>query len=362
MTTIETNAPAPATEADVEQFLGQVATDAAAVFHAATVVLGDKLGLYKALAGSGPVTPEELAERTGCDARYLQEWLCAQVASGYCGYEPGTGRFALSAAQATVLADEASPAFAAGMLSLAAAVMKDEERLGRDAVRTGAGIGWHEHHADLFSGTERLFKPGYVANLVSSWIPALEGVEAKLRRGAKVADIGCGHGASTIVMAQAYPASTFLGIDYHPASIEVAKKRAAEAGVADRVRFEVAGAADFGGDDYDLVCVFDALHDMGDPVGAAAHVRSRLAADGTFLVVEPMSGERLEDNVNPLGRLFYSAGMFICLAHAKSQGGAQELGPQVPEATWRELLATAGFSSFRRATETPFNRVFEARV
>jgi SAM-dependent methyltransferase len=230
-------------------------------------------------------------------------------------------------------------------------------------VRTGAGVGWHEHHDDLFSGTERLFKPGYVSNLVSSWIPALDGVDAKLRDGARVADIGCGHGASTIVMAQAYPASTFLGIDYHAASIDVARKRAAEAGVGDRVRFEVAGAADFGGegDRFDLVCVFDALHDMGDPVGAATHIRSRLASDGTFLVVEPMSGERLEDNVNPIGRLFYSAGLFICLAHAKSQGGAQQLGPQVPEQTWRELLAAAGFSNFRRATETPFNRVFEAR-
>ena len=358
MTTIETTDPAA-----IDQFLGQVAVDAAATFHAATVVLGDKLGLYKALADGGPATPAELADRTGCDPRYLQEWLHAQAASSYCEHDPTTGRFWLTGAQAAVLADDTSPAFAAGMLSLAAAVMKDEERLGRDAVRSGAGVGWHEHHEDLFSGTERLFKPGYVTNLVTSWIPALDGVEAKLQRGARVADIGCGHGASTIVMAQAYPNSSFLGIDYHAASIDVARKRAAEAGVADRIRFEVAGAADFGadGDEYDLVCVFDALHDMGDPVGAATHVRSRLAADGTFLVVEPMAGETLADNINPLGRLFYSAGLFICLAHAKSQGGAQELGPQVPEGTWRSLLATAGFGRFRRATETPFNRVFEAR-
>ncbi|HVM08395.1 MAG TPA: class I SAM-dependent methyltransferase [Acidimicrobiales bacterium] len=358
MTTTET---VQSDEAAVEQFLGQVATDAAAVFHAATVVLGDKLGLYKALAEGGPATPAELAARTGCDERYLQEWLHAQAASTYCDYDASTGRFALTPAQAAVLADDASPAFAAGMMSLAAAVMKDEERLGRDAVRTGAGVGWHEHHTDLFSGTERLFKPGYVANLVTSWIPALEGVEDKLRAGATVADIGCGHGASTIVMAEAYPQSTFLGIDYHAESIDVARKRAADAGVSDRVSFEVASATDFSGSDYDLVCVFDALHDMGDPVGAASHVRSTLADDGTFLIVEPMAGERLEDNINPLGRLFYSAGMFICLAHAKSQGGAQQLGPQVPEQAWRELLADAGFSSFRRATETPFNRVFEAR-
>lgn len=361
MTTIDDTPTAPPEEAAVEQFLGQVAGDAAAVFHAATVVLGDKLGLYKALAAGGPATPAELAARTGCDERYLQEWLHAQAASSYCDYDGSTGRFALNGAQATVLADDTSPAFAAGMMALAAAVMKDEERLGRDAVRTGDGVGWHEHHGDLFSGTERLFKPGYVANLVTSWIPALDGVEDKLRAGAKVVDIGCGHGASTIVMAEAFPQSTFVGIDYHPASIEVARGRAAEAGVADRVTFEVASAADYAGDGYELACVFDALHDMGDPVAAAQHVRATLADDGTFLLVEPMAGERLEDNINVLGRLFYSAGLFICVAHAKSQGGVQQLGPQVPEHTWRSLLADAGFTRFRRAAETPFNRVFEAR-
>jgi SAM-dependent methyltransferase len=348
-------------QAEIEAFLGQVATDAAAAFHAATVVLGDKLGLYRALADGGPATAAELAERTGCDARYVQEWLNAQVASGYCGHDPATGRCSLSPAQATVLTDESSPAFATGLLQLAAVCIKDEERLARDAVRTGAGVAWSDHHHDLFSATERLFKPGYVANLVESWIPALDGVEAKLQAGATVADIGCGHGASTIVLAQAYPNSTFVGSDYHAESIEVANKRAAEAGVADRVRFEVASAADFSGTGYDLVCVFDSLHDMGDPVAAAAHVRSALAPDGTFLVVEPMAGEALEDNVNPIGRLFYSAGLFICLAHAKSEGGVQQLGNQVPEATWKALLGDAGFTRFRRAAETPFNRVFEAR-
>jgi len=347
--------------ADVETFLGQVATDAAAAFHAATVVLGDKLGIYKALADGGPATPEELAERTGCDARYLQEWGNAQVAAGYCEYDEATGRLHLTPAQATVLADDTSPAFGAGLISLAAVLFKDEERLVRDAMRTGGGVPWHDHHHDLFPATERLFKPGYVANLVESWIPALEGVTEKLEAGAKVADVGCGHGASTIVMAQAFPKSTFVGIDYHPESIEVARKRAAEAGVADRVTFEVASASDFDGDDFALVCVFDALHDMGDPVGAATHIRSRLAADGTLLVVEPMAGESLLENRNPIGRLFYSAGLFLCVPHARSQGGAQELGPQVPEATWRTLLADAGFQRFRRAAETPFNRVFEAR-
>jgi SAM-dependent methyltransferase len=350
---------APAT--DVETFLGQLASDAAAVFHAASVVLGDKLGLYKALADGGPSTAGELAARTDCDERYLQEWLHAQVASGYCEYDPESGRFGLSAAQAAVLADDSSPAFAIGMMSLAASVIKDEERLGRDAFRSGTGVGWHEHHPDLFSGTERLFKPGYVANLISSWIPALDGVEAKLTAGAAVADIGCGHGASTIVMAQAYPRSTFIGFDYHAESIDVARRRAVQAGVDGRVKFETAAAADIPAADYDLACVFDALHDMGDPVIAAASICRSLAPDGTLLLVEPMAGETLADNTNILGRLFYSAGLFICVPHAKSQGGAHILGPQVPESTWRGLLAEAGFTRFRRATETPFNRVFEAR-
>ncbi|MEA3020772.1 MAG: hypothetical protein QOI47_2296 [Actinomycetota bacterium] len=345
----------------IEEFQGRVATDAATAFHAATVVLGDKLGLYKALALGGPATATELAQRTGTDARYIEEWANAQVAAGYCDHDAATGRLSLSEAQATVLADETSPAFAASLMSLAAVLFKDEERVGREAVRTGAGVGWFEHHDDLFHGTERLFKPGYVANLVPAWIPALEGVEAKLTAGATVADVGCGHGASTIVLAQAFPQSTIVGFDYHAESIDIARKRAAEAGVADRVRFEVASAADFPGEGYELVCVFDALHDMGDPVEAASHIRSTLASDGTLLVVEPMAGETVADNVNPIGKLFYSAGLFLCVPNAKSQGGRYQLGPQVPEATWRSLLAESGFTRFRRAAETPFNRVFEAR-
>lgn len=345
----------------VEQFLGQVAGDAATTFHAATVLLGDKLGLYKALAEGGPATPDELATRTGYDARYLGEWCNAQVAAGYCGYDESSGRLSLSPAQATVLADENSPAFAAGLMELAGVLFKDEERLVRDAVRTGAGVGWDEHHHDLFRGTERLFKPGYMANLVQSWVPALDGVVDKLTAGATVADIGCGHGASTLVLAQAFPNSMIVGFDYHAESIEVARKRAAEVGVADRVRFEVAGAADYPGNGYELACVFDALHDMGDPVGAAAHIRASLAANGTFLLVEPMAGESVTDNINLVGKLFYSAGTFVCVPHAKSEGGRHVLGPQVPESTWRELLKEAGFNRFRRATETPFNRVFEAR-
>lgn len=345
----------------VEAFLGRVVSDAATAFHAATVLLGDKLGLYKALAAGGPATAAELAARTGCDPRYLQEWANAQVAAGYCDYDESTGRYAMTPAQAVVLTDEASPAFGAGLLSLAGVLFKDEERLVRDSVRSGAGVPWHDHHDDLFHATERLFKPGYVANLVQSWVPALDGVVEKLIAGASVADIGCGHGASTIVLAQAFPSSTFTGFDYHPESIDVARKRAAEAGVADRVRFDVASAADYPGSGYALACVFDALHDMGDPVAAAAHIRSTLAPDGTFLLVEPMAGESLADNTNPIGKLFYSAGTFVCVPHAKAQGGRYALGPQVPQATWQALLAEAGFTRFRRAAETPFNRVFEAR-
>lgn len=352
------------TDADttVEEFLGRVASDAATAFHAATVLLGDKLGLYKALAEGGPATAAELAIRTSTDPRYIEEWGNAQVAAGYCGLDAATGELSLSLAQATVLADETSPAFAAGFMTLAGVLFKDEERVGREAVRTGAGVGWFDHHDDLFHGTERLFKPGYLANLVQSWIPALEGVEAKLAAGATVADIGCGHGASTIVLAHAFPQSTIVGFDYHAESIDVARKRAADSGVANRVRFEVATAADYPGDGYALACVFDALHDMGDPVEAASHIRSTLASDGTLLIVEPMAGETVADNVNPIGKLFYSAGLFLCVPNAKSQGGRYQLGPQVPEATWRSLLAESGFTRFRRAAETPFNRVFEARL
>jgi SAM-dependent methyltransferase len=343
----------------VEEFLGRVAADAATTFHAATVLLGDKLGLYKALA-AGPATPGELAARTGTDARYIQEWGHAQVAAGYCDYNVDDGRLSLNDAQATVLADDTSPAFAASFMALAGVLFKDEERIGRDAVRTGTGVTWGEHHHDLAHGTERLFKPGYVANLVSSWIPALHGVEAALHAGVAVADIGCGHGASTLVMAEAYPKSTFIGFDYDPGSIDIARQRAADQGLSNRVRFEVATADDFPGAGYALVTVFDALHDMGDPLSAAQHIHASLAHNGTFLVVEPMAGETVLDNVNPIGKLFYSAGLFLCLPTAKAQGGRYQLGPQVPESTWRTLLLEAGFDSFRRATETPFNRVFEA--
>lgn len=350
--------------ARLEQLTGQFAVDFGATLHAATVVLGDRLGLYRTLAEIGPVDGAGLAAAAGCDPRLVEEWLKAQYVSGYCCGDPETGTFWLDPEQTVLLADDTNPGCLVGAMTIAAALWKDEEEVGR-RFRAGGGFGWHEHHHDLFDGTERLFRPGYAANLVPSWIPALDGVAQRLADGAIVADVGCGYGASTILLAQAYPNSTVVGYDYHVASVEQARKRAVEAGVADRVRFEVASAGDFpGGPDgrgYDLVCVFDALHDMGDPVGVARHVRERLAPDGTWLLVEPMAGASLADNVNPVGRIFYSASPFICTPAAKSQDGGHALGNQVPDATWRELLTGAGFTRFRRATETPFNRVFEVR-
>jgi SAM-dependent methyltransferase len=347
-------------EATLEQFIGRFVTDFGAAMHGATVVIGDKLGLYKALADKGPVTGAELAEYTGYDVRLVEEWLNAQFVSSYCEYDPSDGTFRLTDEQAAVLADDSTPAFLAGAQTIAAAVYKDEENI-RGAFVNGRGLGWHEHSHDLFHGTERLFKPGYLGNLVSAWIPALEGVDAKLRGGARVADIGCGHGSSTILLAQQYPDSEIVGFDYHQSSIETARKRAAEAGVADRVKFEVASAQDFPGTGYDLVCIFDALHDMGDPVGAARHIREALAEDGTWLLVEPMAIDGLENNVNPVSRIFYAGSVNICTPAAEAQPGGFALGNQVGDEYWQSLLGEAGYSRFRRATETPFNRVFEVR-
>lgn len=347
-------------QAELDAFVGRFVTDLAAVAHAATVVVGDKLGLYQALAEHGPATPAELADATGCDERYLREWLSAQAASEYAHYDPTTGRFHLDEVQATCLADPFHPAFVVGGMTVASSMHKDEGAV-RTAFRTGGGFGWHEHHEDLFVGTERFFRPGYAANLTSAWIPALEGVEDRLRDGALVADVGCGHGSSTLLLAEAYPRSTVVGFDYHEASIDVARKRAAEAGLADRVRFEVASARDFPGTGYDLVCIFDALHDMGDPVAAAAHIRQALRADGTWLLVEPAAGDRLEDNLNLVGRVFYSASTMICTPASRSQDGAACLGAQAGDARLEEVASAGGFTRFRRAAETPFNAVLEVR-
>jgi 2-polyprenyl-3-methyl-5-hydroxy-6-metoxy-1,4-benzoquinol methylase len=344
----------------LEAFMHQFAGDFAAAMHAATVVVGDKLGLYAALAQIGPTDAASLAAATACDPRLVEEWLRAQYVSGYCQHIPDTGQFWLTPEQTAVLADPSTGAFLVGAMTIAAALAKDEEMV-RQAFTSGAGLGWHEHHHDLFHGTERLFKAGYAANLTSAWIPALDGVDAKLRRGGTIADVGCGHGASTILLAQAYPDTTISGFDYHQPSVDVARKRATEAGVADRVHFDVATAQDFPGERYDLVCVLDAFHDMGDPPAAARHIRHNLDTDGTWLLVEPMAGDSLESNVNPVGRIFYAGSTLICTPGAQAQHGDYALGNQVPDTHLAELITSAGFSQFRRATETPFNRVFEAR-
>ncbi len=361
----DTDAPAvadAATPEEVEAFTFKFAADLAAVAHAATVVIGDKLGLYGVLAERGPATPTELAEATGCDERYLREWLCAQAASGYACYDPATGRFSLDGAQAACLADDRAPTFLAGGMAVVSSMHRDSDVVG-DAFRTGEGVGWHQHHHDLFTGTERFFRPAYSANLVSSWIPAIGGLDATLRAGTRVADVGCGHGSSTILLAQEYPAAELVGFDYHRPSIEAARQRAEEAGVADRVTFEVATAADYPGSGFGLVCVFDALHDMGDPTASARHIRQSLAADGVFLLVEPNAGDRVEDNLDLVGRIFYSASTCICTPASRSQGGAGAacLGAQAGEERLRNVLTDAGFSSVRRATETPFNMVLDVR-
>ena len=355
-----TNLPPPAPdEAKLNAFMGNFVRDLGAVMHAATIVVGDRLGLYKALAAA-PMTAPELAAKTETDARSVREWLSAQAASGYVEFDPASDRFHLSAEQAFALAVEGSPAFIPGAFEIAVAQFKAIPKM-MAAFRTGLGLGWHEHDAALFHGTERFFRPGYAANLVASWIPALDGVEARLQAGASVADVGCGHGASTLLMAQAYPNSRFVGFDYHRPSIEVATQAAANAGLAERVRFEVAAAKDYPGHDYDFVTVFDALHDMGDPVGASAHVRQSLAPSGRWMIVEPFAGDRLEDNLNPVGRIFYSASTFICTPASRSQEVGLCLGAQAGEARMREVVMSGGFTGFRRATETPFNLVYEAR-
>jgi SAM-dependent methyltransferase len=349
----------PVNEDKLNQFLGTMITDMGAAMTAALVLVGDRLGLYKALAAE-PMTPGELAKRTGTAERYVREWLSAQAAAGYVRYDPETKRFSLDPEQALVFADEDSPAFLGGFGDIVQAVFRDEPKI-TAAFKSGKGVGWHEHDPCLFCGTERFFRTGYKHHLVQEWLPALDGVEQKLMRGAKVADVGCGHGISTLFMAQAYPKSTFHGFDYHPASIEAARQRSQAAGVADYTQFEVASAKTYPGEGYDLVCCFDCLHDMGDPIGAAAHVRETLAPDGTFMIVEPFARDRLEDNLNPIGRVYYAASTMICTPASLDQEVGMALGAQAGEARLSEVLRQAGFTRIRKAAETPFNLILEAR-
>jgi SAM-dependent methyltransferase len=349
-----------ADEAKLHAFMGKMVGDMGAALSGALVLIGDKLGLYKALADSGATTPEELARRTGTTERYVREWLAAQAASGYVDYDPASRRFSMSAEQAMALAAESSPVYVAGAFELIASAYLDEPTV-TEAFRTGKGVGWHEHHECLFRGVERFFRSGYSAFLVQDWLPALDGVQAKLERGAMVADVGCGHGASTILMAKAFRKSTFFGFDYHEPSIRRAREAAAAAGVVSNATFEVATAKGFPGQAYDLVSCFDCLHDMGDPGGAAAHIRKALKSDGTLMLVEPFAHDRLEDNLNPVGRMYYAASTMVCTPNSLSQEVGLALGAQAGEARLREVVTSAGFTQFRRATETPFNLILEAR-
>jgi SAM-dependent methyltransferase len=347
-------------EGKLHEFMGKAVGDIGAAMSAALVVIGDKLGLYKAMAGAGPLTPAELAGRTKTAERYVREWCANQAAGGYLTYDPANGTYTLPEEQAFALADENSPAFLPGAFQIIGAVIRAEQRIAEN-FRSGDGMAWGEHHHCLFEGTERFFRPNYNANLIGNWIPALDGVEAKLKRGAKAADVGCGHGASTILMAQAFPNSQFFGFDYHEPSITVARKRAEKAGVADRITFTTARSTDYPGSDYDLVAHFDCLHDMGDPIGAAKHVRKTLAADGTWMIIEPFAGDRVEENLNPIGRVFYAASTMVCVPASLSERGPA-LGTQAGEARLRDVVTAGGFTRFRRATQTPFNLVLEARL
>jgi ubiquinone/menaquinone biosynthesis C-methylase UbiE len=341
-------------------FVGQFAGDLGATVAAGNVVLGDRLGLYRALA-AGPASAHEVADRTGTNARYVSEWLRGQAAGGYVEYDAATDTYSMTEEKAFALTDPDGPLFLPGAFELALGSLAAVPQMER-AYKTGAGFGWHEHDDQVFTGCERFFRPGYLAHLVGEWIPALDGVQAKLEQGGRVADIGCGHGASTVLMAEAFPASSFVGSDYHDGSIAQAGKRAADAGVSDRASFEVAGAQAFSGTGFDLVTSFDCLHDMGDPLGAARHVRSSLAADGTWLIVEPAAGDSVAENLNPVGRVYYNFSSFLCVPNALSQSGGYALGAQAGEKAIQQICTDAGFTRFRRVAETPFNNVYEARL
>lgn len=348
-------------ENKLNDLLGKFVSDLGATMHAGTVVIGEKLGLYKAMAEPNErITADELGKRTNTNPRYIREWLNSNAASGYIEYDAEKDAYYMTDEQAFVMTNEDNPAYLPGAFILATSALKAVPKM-IERFQSGDGLGWHEHDPDLFRGTELFFRPGYIANLVGQWIPALKGVEDKLKAGAKVADVGCGHGASTILMASAYPNSKFIGFDYHQGSIDAARKRAEDAGVADRVEFKVASSKEFPGDGYDLVTFFDCLHDMGDPVGAAKHVRKALKDDGTWMIVEPFANDKTEDNHNPVGRVYYSASTLICTPASRSQEVGLGLGAQAGESRLKSVANQGGFSEFRRATETPFNLVLEAR-
>jgi ubiquinone/menaquinone biosynthesis C-methylase UbiE len=340
-------------------FLHRFVGDLGATAAAGSVVIGDRLGLYRALA-ERPQRPADLAATTGTAPRYVEEWLRGQAAGGYVEYHAGDDTYSMTEEQAFALTDPDGPVFVPGAFQLVLGTLRAEQMV-TEAFRTGDGLGWHQHDEDVFAGCERFFRPGYSANLVASWLPALDGMDAKLRAGARVADVGCGHGASTLLMAAEYPQSTFVGSDYHDDSIDQARKRATEAGLDRRVTFEITSAQSFNGGPYDLVTTFDSLHDMGDPLGAAKHIRGALQPDGAWMIVEPFAGDSVVDNLNPIGRVYYSLSTFLCVPNALSQSGGYALGAQAGEEPIRRLTSDAGFARFRRVTETPFNIVYEAR-
>ena len=347
-------------EGKLHQFIGQMLGDLGGAASISMVRIGDALGLYRTLHTKGSMTCGELAKEAGVNERYLREWLSHQAASNYLNYEPASGKFTLPPEQAMVFADEDSPVSMLGGFDLMASLIDAQPKV-QAAFKSGGGVGWDDHTGCMFCAVARFFRPGYYNNLVASWLPALDGVVAKLEHGANVAVVGCGHGWSTVLMAKAFPNSTFVGYDFHPSSIENARAHAREHGVSDNARFEVAKAKEFPGTGFDLVTFFDCLHDMGDPAGAAAHVRQSLKPDGTWMIVEPMAGDRLEDNLNPVGRLFYAGSTMICVPTSLSQEVGAALGAQAGEAKLREVITGGGFRSVRRATETPFNMILEAR-
>jgi SAM-dependent methyltransferase len=348
-------------EAKLEAFLAQAFGDLAACYGGVMVSLGDRLGLYDCLAGAGPLSSAEVAERSGCAERYVREWLNSQAAAGYVEYDPQAASYELPPEHAAVLADRDSPTLLTPAFNVPASMWHDEEQAIR-AFRTGEGVPWGAHHERLFCGVGAFYRNAYKSTLVPAWLPALDGVVERLEAGAKVADVGCGHGHSTVLMAQAYPRSRFYGFDTHEASIAAARENAVEAGVADRVTFTTGTATDYAEGGFDLICFFDCLHDMGDPVGAARHARSALADGGTVMLVEPYAADAVEDNAGPIGRLFYSASTTLCCAHAISENGGHALGAQAGESQLAAVFAEAGFGHWRRATETPFNLVLEARA